>query len=266
VRCAVSTRAVILCSGSKSKPQRLASRRSSSAVEATKLGLPCRAAQVHGRLLQGGCALSRIALSLSFFLLTAVFVANRFFVVHVCLSASRAGTAFHQSAGPSVRSAANGFFRFIRMSLRGRSRNWTRAGFAVALCRYTSRLRLSVLLRIGCARDGSPLEVRGVLPAADFLGEGLGGAMTKLRGAAMATRDDSWLVVPVPLHSSKLRHRGFSQAELVAGAAVRTDGWRHLRRETKALVRYRETASQAGLTRHHAGKTFEAPFECGSRS
>ncbi len=152
VRCAVATRAVILCSGSKSKPQRLASRRSSSAVEATKLGLPCRAAQVHGRLLQGGCALSRIVLSLSFFLRTAVFVANRFFVVRVYPSASRAGTASHQSAETCVRSAANGFFRFIHISLRQRSRNWTRAGFAVALCRPTSRLRLSVLLTIGCAR------------------------------------------------------------------------------------------------------------------
>ncbi len=109
------------------------------------------------------------------------------------------------------------------------------------------------------------LKYDRVLPAANFLGEKLGAAMMKLRGAAIASRNDGWLVLPVPLHSSKLRQRGFNQAELIAGAALRTDGWRHLRMETKALVRYRETVSQAGLTRHQRRQNIRGAFRVRKR-
>jgi len=71
---------------------------------------------------------------------------------------------------------------------------------------------------------------------------------------------DDWLVVPVPLHSSKLRQRGFNQAELIARAALLNDEWRHLQLETKALVRYRETVSQAGLTRHQRRQNIRGAF------
>ena len=67
-------------------------------------------------------------------------------------------------------------------------------------------------------------------------------------------------MVPVPLHSSKLRQRGFNQAELIARAALRSADWRNLRLETKALVRSRETVSQAGLTRHQRRQNIRGAF------
>jgi ComF family protein len=64
-------------------------------------------------------------------------------------------------------------------------------------------------------------------------------------------RDDSWVaedgeppvIVPVPLHASRKRQRGYNQAELLARELARLTGWQ-LRRE---LVRVKSTTSQVGL-------------------
>ncbi len=105
------------------------------------------------------------------------------------------------------------------------------------------------------------LKYDRVMPAADFLGLKLGVAMAKLRVSnANAADGDSWLVVPVPLHSSKLRQRGFNQAELIARAALRNAVWRHLQLETRVLARHRETVSQAGLTRHQRRQNIRGAF------
>jgi ComF family protein len=105
------------------------------------------------------------------------------------------------------------------------------------------------------------LKYDRVLPAADFLGQILNVAIAKLSlVGAEAIPDDGWLVVPVPLHSSKLGQRGFNQAELIARAALRSADWRNLRLEAKALVRSRETVSQAGLTRHQRRQNIRGAF------
>ena len=72
---------------------------------------------------------------------------------------------------------------------------------------------------------------------------------------AGARRSSSWfddqaapLVVPVPLHKSRRRSRGFNQSELIARAAVRQLP-RKLETLTDALVRQRDTISQVGLSR-----------------
>ena len=105
------------------------------------------------------------------------------------------------------------------------------------------------------------LKYDRVLPAANFLGQRLGVAMSKLSlPGVTAVPSDDWLVVPVPLHSSKLRQRGFNQAELIARAALLNAEWRHLQLETKALLRYRETVSQAGLTRHQRRQNIRGAF------
>jgi ComF family protein len=64
----------------------------------------------------------------------------------------------------------------------------------------------------------------------------------------------SLLVIPVPLHSSRLRQRGFNHSELIASAALarisrsgRPAGLR-LRLAPGALIRRRATESQTGLT------------------
>ena len=63
---------------------------------------------------------------------------------------------------------------------------------------------------------------------------------------------EEMLVVPVPLHSSKLAKRGFNQARLLAREALRLldeshPAWK-LELAPGTLMRLRETRSQAGLT------------------
>jgi len=86
------------------------------------------------------------------------------------------------------------------------------------------------------------LKYDDVLPAASVLGEKLAEAITQLH-----LGDDQALLVPVPLHKSKRRERGFNQAELIVRAAAR-----HLPQPPEivpVLVRRRATNSQVGLTR-----------------
>jgi ComF family protein len=87
------------------------------------------------------------------------------------------------------------------------------------------------------------LKYARVEPAAGVLGQKLAEAIQKL-----STDADSILVVPVPLHRSKLRQRGFNQAELIARAALKNNGFRCEFR-ADVLERTRPTVSQIGLTR-----------------
>lgn len=101
------------------------------------------------------------------------------------------------------------------------------------------------------------LKYERVLPAADFLGDKLNAVLPQLPPAGEAGR----IVIPVPLHGSKLRQRGFNQAELIARAA-----WKRQLPpnasvlNTKILVRHRETVSQAGLTRHQRRENLRGAF------
>ena len=91
------------------------------------------------------------------------------------------------------------------------------------------------------------LKYDHVLPAAKVLGRMLADAVTDLApefGAELP------LVVPVPLHESKLRQRGFNQSELMAKALVRQKPMGlKLGLAPKLLMRKRPTDSQTGLTR-----------------
>ena len=87
-------------------------------------------------------------------------------------------------------------------------------------------------------------------PIARPLGEMLGQAIAKLAPEAPT----ELLVVPVPLHRSKLARRGFNQARLLALHALRSlrkshPAWK-LTLVSTTLMRLRETDSQAGLTPH----------------
>lgn len=87
------------------------------------------------------------------------------------------------------------------------------------------------------------LKYDNVLPAAPVLGELLAQAISQLDLSA----DTPPLLVPVPLHASKRRERGFNQAEMITRAAVR-----HLPNRVgiaSVLKRQRPTHSQVGLTR-----------------
>ncbi len=82
------------------------------------------------------------------------------------------------------------------------------------------------------------LKYRGARPLARCLGTELGRRHPGPAGA---------VVVPVPLHRSRLRERGYNQAALLARALARTSG---LSVAVRALARVRPTPPQAGLDAH----------------
>jgi ComF family protein len=110
------------------------------------------------------------------------------------------------------------------------------------------------------------MKYGGVRPAATVLGRMLADAISGCEagfGAAPV------VVVPVPLHRSKRRQRGFNHAELIARAALkvrsaegstvhRTVGGMVLCAD--ALERKRETQSQIGLTSHQRRKNVRGAF------
>jgi ComF family protein len=63
------------------------------------------------------------------------------------------------------------------------------------------------------------------------------------------------------LHRSKLRQRGFNQAELIARAALKINPRRdRFNLCAGAIVRKRETTSQIGLTRHQRRENLRGAF------
>jgi ComF family protein len=119
---------------------------------------------------------------------------------------------------------------------------------AVAYGSYESGLReLIHLLKFG-----------GVRPAANVLGRMLADAIATVEPEFPA---ESVVVIPVPLHRTKFRQRGFNQAELIARAAMKLmlHGNR-LRLRAGVLERKRETASQIGLTSHQRRENLRGAF------
>jgi ComF family protein len=101
------------------------------------------------------------------------------------------------------------------------------------------------------------LKFGGVRPAAAVLGRMLAEAITTLESEL----PELVVVVPVPLHRSKLRQRGFNQAELIARAALKLNPRRdRFSLCAGALVRKRETTSQIGLTRRQRRENLRGAF------
>lgn len=98
-------------------------------------------------------------------------------------------------------------------------------------------------------------------PVARPLGEMLAQAIAKLAHEAPG----ELLVVPVPLHRSKLARRGFNQARLLSLHALKSlrkshPSWK-LTLASTTLMRLRETESQAGLTPHQRRINVRGAFE-----
>ncbi len=97
-----------------------------------------------------------------------------------------------------------------------------------------------------------------VLPAANVLGRMLAEAVTDL---APDFGDTPPLVVPVPLHESKLQQRGFNQSELMARALIKQEPLGvKLELAAKSLIRRRPTDSQTGLTRQQRVANLRGAF------
>ena len=102
------------------------------------------------------------------------------------------------------------------------------------------------------------LKFEGVRPASAVLGRMLAEAISKLEAPVSSSEI---IVVPVPLHRTKRRQRGFNQAELIARAALKNlaDPAR-FPLYPRALERKRETASQVGLTSHQRRANLRGAF------
>lgn len=101
------------------------------------------------------------------------------------------------------------------------------------------------------------LKYQGVRPAANVLGRMLAEVIAEMAPAFAGPV----VVLPVPLHSRKLRQRGFNQSELVARAALKIKGAdSQLVLDLNVLQRQRETQSQIGLTRHQRRENIRGAF------
>jgi ComF family protein len=121
-----------------------------------------------------------------------------------------------------------------------------RFDFAVSFSGYDGKLRSLLHL----------LKYEQLRPAENVLGAKLAEAIA-LREI---TDSKPVLLIPVPLHRSKRRQRGFNQSELLARFALR-----HLDRSRFALHagnlrRVRATVSQTGLTRHQRRENVRGAF------
>lgn len=109
---------------------------------------------------------------------------------------------------------------------------------AVAYASYEGRMRAAI----------HALKYDRMHPAARRLGGVLAQAIRKLRAEAPA----DLLVVPVPLHRSKLSQRGFNQARALAEQAIaalrKSDPQWRLVLAPRTLLRQRATGTQAGLS------------------
>jgi ComF family protein len=107
------------------------------------------------------------------------------------------------------------------------------------------------------------LKYSGVRPAAKVLGRMLAEVITNLEPSLdeAGLFDESILLVPVPLHKTKRRQRGFNQSELIARTALKFYPARpHLQVLPDLLLRTRETSSQIGLTSHQRRANLRGAF------
>jgi ComF family protein len=125
---------------------------------------------------------------------------------------------------------------------------------AVAYGSYQGQLRSLVHL----------LKYEGMQPVADRLGKFLADSLEVFAGPGPGAAPQQMLVVPVPMHPGKQRHRGYNHAELLARAATAEMRRRHpeweLHVESHMLQRARITTSQAGLTAHQRRQNLRGAF------
>ncbi len=105
------------------------------------------------------------------------------------------------------------------------------------------------------------LKYNGVRPAANVLGRMMSEAFLDL-GPKFDNGEP--IVVPVPLHSSKLKQRGFNQSELIAHAALKIVQLGRINAEI--LRRTRPTETQTGLTRDQRQRNIRGAFRVQHRN
>jgi ComF family protein len=99
------------------------------------------------------------------------------------------------------------------------------------------------------------LKYDAVTPVQGPLGKMLADAVSEL----LLGCESRPLLVPVPLHRSRRRSRGFNQAELIARAALKYLP-SHFEFAPAVLIRRRETISQVGLSREERMENMRDAF------
>jgi ComF family protein len=105
------------------------------------------------------------------------------------------------------------------------------------------------------------LKYGRVFPAAKVLGRMVAEAMI---GLEPLLSDETVMVIPVPLHKSKRRERGFNQAELIAKAALKFHATDRFHLASNILLRQRDTESQIGMTSHQRRENMRGAFAVSS--
>jgi len=90
----------------------------------------------------------------------------------------------------------------------------------------------------------------------------LAALLARLIAARIAHLDESWILVPVPLHRWRLWRRGFNQAALLARELSRLRGGRVL---VDGLERHRRTPSLGGLGRKARARTLSGAIRVDRR-
>ena len=121
-----------------------------------------------------------------------------------------------------------------------------RFDFAVSYGSYDGALRRLVHL----------LKYEQLRPAAAVLGTKLAQALSRTDFAD----DQRALVIPVPLHPSKRRQRGFNQSELIARSGLKELPVSRFELHIGNLRRTRATTSQTGLTSHQRRENVRGAF------
>lgn len=98
------------------------------------------------------------------------------------------------------------------------------------------------------------LKYEQVIPAAGVLGSMLARAISKL------SLQGAIVIIPVPLHRSKKRQRGFNQSELILRAALKKLPELDATLAANVLERSRATVSQIGLTRPQRKENLRGAF------
>jgi ComF family protein len=102
------------------------------------------------------------------------------------------------------------------------------------------------------------LKYDHVRPAANVLGRMLSEVID---GLAEGFNASPLIMVPVPLHSRKLRERGFNHSELIARAALKLKPAQvELALKPEILLRRRATESQTGLSRDQRQRNVRGAF------
>lgn len=97
---------------------------------------------------------------------------------------------------------------------------------------------------------------------------GVGVDLGKTLGAALCDhnilKEDSWLIVPVPLHRKKKKKRGYNQARKIAQGVSLSTGCALINEKIVTRVKY--TATQTGFTLEKRNKNIANAFEVVDRS